>query len=123
MINMEKAEKLFLELLEKGKTDRATLCALKIAAVRSQAFELASSLREMELKNFPETVQEKEAIEIGVNTALVLSMVGIKVQRREAWIIQQSIKQASKRKGKFSTENANNIRLLAHTYFPYEDKN
>jgi hypothetical protein len=52
-------EQLFKQLIEAAKKNRKGLIRLKNAAVTLHEFELASQLRELETKNFPETEEIK----------------------------------------------------------------
>jgi hypothetical protein len=97
------------ELLEKAKTDKRILKYLKEATVRAQSYEFASYLRDIELQNFPETPEEKEAKEISRAADLLLRMVEIGTTPSLAYRISQAFKIFGKKKGKFDIKDASKI--------------
>jgi hypothetical protein len=94
------------QLLEKAKTDKRTLLAIKNAAVRGQQFELAANIRELEKSCFPETEEEKEAKEMAEKLNLLFRMVELTVSKDLCWLIGAVMEEHRKKKGKFSIEDA-----------------
>lgn len=99
-------QKLLNDLVEKVKCNKKGLIMLKNTAVRCQQFELASQLRELETSLFPETDEEKAAKKLAKEINLLFRMVGLNVSEDVCWIIHEAIKCHSKKKGKFSIEDA-----------------
>lgn len=98
-------EKLLLELLESTTKNKKGLRMLKDTAVRCQNFELASKIREMENKFFPETKQEKEAKRI----SCILRMVELNVDDKTCYVISEALKYYSEKNGSFSIKDASEI--------------
>lgn len=99
-------QKLLNDLVEKAKCNKKGLIMLKNTAVRCQQFELASQLRELETSLFPETDEEKAAKKLAKEINLLFRMVELNVSEDVCWIIHEAIKCHSKKKGKFSVEDA-----------------
>lgn len=104
-------EKLIKEAVEAAKKNRKGLCRLKKAAVTLQAYELASQLREIETKNFPETEDVKAANKKSKDLALLFRMVQLEIPTDKCWLIAETLKVYNKKKGKFDLMDA--AKLLA----------
>lgn len=105
------------ELLEKAKTDKRVMLALKTAAVKASCFDLASELRQLETSLFPETEEIKKAKEIGRLNRISLGMVGINTDDANAWLISETMRYSSKMKGKFDTDTASKLKWDMHQLF------
>jgi hypothetical protein len=101
---------LFNQLLEKAKTDKRTLLAFKNAAVRSKQFELAANLRELETTLFPESEEAKKAKAEAKKINLLFRMVGVDAPEHIGWLIAQALRLHSKKKGKFSVDDAERLK-------------
>lgn len=99
-------ENLLMQLLEESKKSKAKLSALKNSAVKCQQFELAANLRGIENELFPETEEEKAAKQKAKDLKLVLQMVELNVSEPVCWLISETLKIYSKKKGKFSVKDA-----------------
>ncbi len=115
-------EKLLLGLLESAKKDKNGLIRLKNTAVRCQNFELASELRTLELKLFPETKEEKDAKELVKKLDLVFRMVDLKIDDRTIWVIQETMKVYGKKKGKFDLKDASTIVAKSKEIFVFDSE-
>lgn len=104
-------------MLEKAKTDKSAFRALKNTAVKCQLFELASKLRDMERELFPETDEIKNAKERAAEMNLLFRMVDLKVPEPTCWLIDQAISMHKKKKGKFTIEDAVNLKYQAQEIF------
>jgi len=102
-------EKLFMQMVEKAKGDKRLLKALKGMAVKAQQFELACNLREMETSLFPESEEVKKIKEQAKRTNLLLRMVDVQTNDAICWIVNEAIKIDTKKKGKFSMDDAHNL--------------
>lgn len=102
-------QQLLTDLVEKAKGNKKGLIMLKNTAVRCQQFELASQLRELEISLFPETDEEKEAKKLAKEINLVLRMVELNVSEDVCWLISNTLKVHSKKKGKFSIKEASEL--------------
>lgn len=103
-------EQLFKQLIEAAKKNRKGLIRLKNAAVTLQEFELASQLRELETKNFPETEEVKAAKKQAKDLSLLFRMVDLNVSEDKCWLIAETLKLYNKKKGKFDIKDAAKIR-------------
>ncbi len=99
-------EKLLMDLLKAAKKNKKGFALLKLVAVRCGQYELASQLREIELKTFKETDDEKEAAKIKT----VLAMVDIDVSDEQAWVISKAISKHNETKDGFSIKDVSEIR-------------
>ncbi len=102
-------EQLLKNTLEKAKTNKKGLKALKHASVVLQDFEFAAKLREIETANFPESNEEKAAKKIGSEIRLALGMVELKVDESVCYKIYETLRLYNKMKGKFSIKEASKI--------------
>lgn len=95
-----------LNLLERAKKDKKKLIALKNMAVKCQDFELASKLREMEVEYFPETESIKQEKKEASELCRVFQMVELNVSADLCWLISNTIKVYSEKKGEFALSDA-----------------
>jgi hypothetical protein len=84
-------EQLPKQLIEAAKKNRKGLNQLKRALVTLKEYELASNLREIELKSFPETAEVKVSKEIVANLKVALNMVGLQVSDDAIYTIYETI--------------------------------
>lgn len=113
-------QELLMQMLEKAKTDKSAFRALKNTAVKCQLFELAGQLREMEKELFPETEEVKKAKERAEKVNLVFRMVELNVSDQACWLIDQTLEMFKKKKGKFSIEDAVDLKCQAQKIFDEE---
>jgi hypothetical protein len=113
-------EKLLKELLESAKKDKKGLRQLKNTAVRCQNFELASQLRGLELKLFPETKEQKEAKKLVKELDLVFRNVGLAIDPEKIWVIQKAIEVYKKKKMQMNMRDASQIVAKARELFDEE---
>jgi hypothetical protein len=99
----------FDTLLEKAKTNKKGLIALKTAAVTLQDFEMAAQLRALEKTFFPETPEQKEAKKEADVFSGCLRMAELSVEPRTAWAILQVAKCYIRKKNKFNLATASKI--------------
>lgn len=110
-------EKLLKQLIEVAKTNRKGFNRLKDAVVTLQQFELASELRNIEKIAFPET-EEIKAIKLEAkHLRVTFRMVELNVSDDICWLIAETLKMHNKKKGKFSIEDAVNLRLKKEQIF------
>jgi hypothetical protein len=98
-----------LNLVERAKKDKKKLIALKEMAVKCQDFEVAANFREMEKEFFPETGEIKSAKKQAKEIQLALQMVELNVSDDVCWLISNTLKAYSKKKGKFSIKEASEL--------------
>lgn len=115
-------EQLFKQLIEAAKKNRKGLIRLKNAAVTLQEFELASQLRELETKNFPETEEVKAAKKQAKDLNLLFRMVDLNVSEDKCWLIAETLKLYNKKKGKFDIKDAAKIRAKEVELFFTEEQ-
>jgi len=94
------------QLIEAAKKDKKTLIFLKNAAVRSQLFEVAANIRELENELFPDTDEQKAAKVTAKEINLLFRMVELNVAEDVCWLISETLKVHKKIKGKFSLREA-----------------
>jgi hypothetical protein len=114
-----------LELLsnmyDAAKKDKKHLIALKNMAVKTQQFELASRLREIEKELFPLNGEEKEAEEIGKQTQIALGMSGLKCNNKLAYVVHETMKSYFEKLGQFSLEDGSKIQSNSEKYFIFDE--
>lgn len=99
-------EQLMVQLLEKAKTDKPTLIALKASAVKAQQYELASNLREIERELFPETKEQSLEIKKAGELNLLFRMVDLNIDHATCWLIAAALEVYKRRKNRFDTADA-----------------
>jgi len=105
----DKLSRLFEKALESAKTNKKGLLRLKTAIVTLQEFELASEIRGLENKYFPET-EEIKTIKRQVNEYKgVVGMVGLKIDDQTAYLLMKATEAHKKMKGKFDLKTASEI--------------
>lgn len=110
-------EELLMQMLEKAKTERRLLVAFKNLDVKMQQFELASRLRDIEIKYFPETEQEKELNKSLGQIDTALRMVGFEIPKKNLYRIIETIKTEEQKKGSFMINDAIDINTRAENIF------
>lgn len=99
----------FQEILKKATTDRTVLRNLKTLIVKAQRFELAAWVRELEVKSFPPSEDDKLASKVSG----CLAMVDIKCDDPTAWKIYMAIKTLIEKGEEFSIKDAAEIKAKA----------
>lgn len=102
-------EKLLQKLLVDVKTNKKALIRLKNTAVTSMNFELAAKLREMEVKLFPETKEEKDAKELAKKLNLVFRTVDLSISDETCWLIHETLREFNKKKGNYSIKESSKL--------------
>jgi len=113
-------EKLFEQLIEAAKKNKKGLLRLKTAIVTLQQYELAGKVREIEREAFPETDEVKEARKMGKEINLALRMVELNVSDDMCWLIAETLKMHSEKKGEFSIDDAVTLRFKKDELFDIE---
>ena len=93
-------------LLEKIKPDHKAICMLKNVAVRCQMYELAAALRGLEVEQFPETEEQKEAKKIGMRMQKLFKLVDIDTKPAACWTVIEVLKRYTENDGKFNAADA-----------------
>jgi len=97
-------------LLESASKDIKSLNELKNIAVRLGQYELGAKCREIELKLFPITDEEKQAEERYKQIELVLRMVEVGFDNEKVYYkIDKALELFKKKKGKFDLKDASKI--------------
>lgn len=110
-------ELLVKDLIDKSKKCKKGLIRLKNAAVTVQSFELASYLRDMETKLFPESAEQKAAKQKAKELVTLFGMVKLQVPDKEAYMVAETLAVYNKKKGKFDLKDAAKIITKANEYF------
>lgn len=91
------------DLIEKAKTNKPGLIALKNALVKLEAFDDAATLREIENELFPETEESVKAKEEVRQLNVLFRMMGFSDMPIETcWLLAQSIRIFYKKGGNFT---------------------
>lgn len=98
-------EKLLLEMVEKAKKNKKAFLNLKNLAVELQMYELGAELRKIQLENFTETEEEKQAKEIQV----ALKMVELNADTQTSWVLSETFKAIQEKGKEFSLKDAAKI--------------
>ena len=108
---MEKIEqsRLFEQLIEAAKKNKKGLLKLKDAIVANQQYELAGKIRDIEKELFPPSEEEIEAKKLADELNLLFRMVELNISEDICWLIYQTLKAHSKKKGKFSIQEASDL--------------
>lgn len=85
--------------------DKDQLIKLKESAVKVKEYELAATLRDYINENFPVTQESIIANEEARKLETVLRMVGISIDKRTAWIANETLIKYRRRKDNFSTKD------------------
>lgn len=96
----EYLSKQLIDVVEKAKSNKQVLRKLKDASVHAQMYELAAELRDIEVKNFPKSEEQKEAEWLARNIQTLLSMGNLSVPVNTCWLLFQIISVYNKKKGK-----------------------
>ena len=114
-------EELLKGMLDAAKKDKKQFIALKNLAVKCQQFELACKIRELEKELFPETEEERKAKDLSKEINNLFSMVGLNVTPDVCWLVYETIKMHSKKKGKFSLKDAVELVSMKEKLFTITD--
>ena len=105
-------------LVEKSKTDKATLNLLKNAFVSAGLYEPAAELRAFEKEHFKLTEAQLFEREEGKKFNLALQMTSVKIDDEKlSWKILRACQSFTKLKGKYSIKYAAKIEAEANTIF------
>lgn len=113
---MEKIIELLKPVIEKSKTDRKIIAALKDVAVKAQAYELAFELRSIETE-IPKTDEEKDIEKI----SRLFRMVGLNGSDKAAFLISEAIKGFNEKGDDFDLRSASLIITKANELFGKDD--
>ena len=95
-----------LQLFEVAKKDKKKFRELKALAVSLNQFMLACDLRDIEKELYPESEEAKSAKKEAEKLNLVFRMVELNIPSEIAWLVNQTLKRYSKRKGNFDLKDA-----------------
>jgi hypothetical protein len=115
-------EKQLMQMLEETKKNKKAFRWLKNVAVRTQQFELAASLRQIENENFPETEETKKAKKRAKDLNFLFRMVDLNVPEKMCWMLDELIKAYDKKKGKFSIDDAVTINYKNKDIFDLDEE-
>lgn len=108
---------LLVNMFNAAKKDKKTFLAFKNLVVKTQQFELACTVREIEKELFPETEEEKQAKEIATKLNLAFRMVELNVTEPVCWLISETIKMYDKMGGNFSIAEASELIVKSKRLF------
>lgn len=112
------SDNLYKNLVSNASKNIETLNDLKNLAVKVGAFELGAECRRLEKELFPETEEETKARARVEELDLALRMVGVKFSDKKLYyIIEETLKVFSKKKGKFDLMDASKIQVKADGLF------
>lgn len=103
-------EDLINDLLECTKKSKKNLLILKKAAILCNQKALLDKLIEIENELYPETEEDKKAKESAVKLTILFNSVGLDISTPAAWIIYESMRVYSKKKGRFTILDAEKIK-------------
>ncbi len=106
---MTSQEKVIADLVHLASTDRKTIRLLKNVAVKSQNFELAYSLRTMELEKYPQANTHNDDYVEAKKFAGCLNMVGLKTTIRTAYNVLRTARAFETMKENFDLDTASKI--------------
>lgn len=93
-------EEQLTKLLEKAKTNRATMNHLIEAAISTQGYETVSKFREMEKEFYPETPEHAAAKKMAAQMQLLFRLVHLNLDLATSWVVTEAVKKYLKKKGK-----------------------
>ena len=99
-------KELFEQLLESAMSTHSAIISLKKLAIKCGQYELASELRKLELKKFPETKEVKLAKKQAVEWNTLFRMVNLNMNPEIAYLIVETLKKHKRTQGNFSIEDA-----------------
>lgn len=95
----------FEKLIEEAKKNKKLLQLLKEAAVKSQQFEFAAELRQIERENFPLTEEQIKAKELTDFLDVIFRGAEISAPKSTLWLIYNLVEGYKKKKQKFSLKD------------------
>ena len=113
-----KITRLLERLVDRSKTDRKLLVALKQLAVRSQSYELAAELREVEIIHFSDTEEIKKLREKADLIRRVFQMADMNVDERTCMKIELLINIVNNLKDGTSLEDIAKVNALINNILP-----
>lgn len=113
---------LLLRMVDETKKNKKAFHILKSLSIKTQQFELAAALREIQNENFPETDEEKKAKQRARDLNLLFRMAELNIPENMCWLIDQLIKGYDKKKGAFSIEDAVKIKYKNSDIFNIDDE-
>jgi hypothetical protein len=111
------------DLVKRSKTDRKLLVALKQLAVRSQSYELAADLRELEHIEFPDTEEIKKLREKADLIRRVFQMADMNVDERTCMKIELLMNIVNDLKDGTSLEDIVKVNFLINNVYPQYPNN
>jgi hypothetical protein len=108
---------LFIQLLNRAKTNKGLLINLKHSIVKCQQFELAAQIMEIEKECFPESNEQKAAKERALELRTLFGMVELNVEPNVCWLIDETLRMHKKKKGKFDLKDAASIVVRCKNLF------
>lgn len=118
MTTETKISKLLTDLVEKSKSNRKLLVAIKNLAVRSQSYELAAELRELEIINFPDTEETKKLREKADLIKRVFQMADMNIEERTCAKIELVMNAVNEWKDEASIKDICRIEEILNAIYP-----
>lgn len=110
-------ENLANNLITAAKKDRRVLNGIKKTLVSCNEYDLAADIRELEKETFPETEDVKQAKDLAKQLNLVFRMVDLNIEEEFCYLISETLKVQSEKKGDFSIEDAAKLKSKAIEIF------
>ncbi len=105
------------KLIELAKKERNVLNALKEIAVKSDCFELASELREIEVKQYPEAKTTTDEYTEAQAFTTILRLVELKTSIKAGYLILECAKVFIKKGGESALKDVAKIQARAKKIF------
>ena len=96
------------EVIKRASKSRDSLIELKETFVRLKEYDLAAQCRELELKLYPKTKAQLDAIELSKQLNLLFRMVNLDIPDKIAFTVYEAIKAYNRKKDKFDIKDAEN---------------
>lgn len=111
----------YQQALNSAKKNKKGLIRLKNALVTLQQYEMASELRSLELKYFPETEETKLAKLEAINLELLFRMVGLNISVEAAYLISKTLEVYNEKRGEFTVDDGVSLQHRNNELFFKED--
>lgn len=118
MSNETKIVRLLTDLVEKSKSNRKLLVALKNIAVRTQSFELAAHLKELEQVHFTDSDEVKKLREKADLIKRVFQMADMNIEERTCAKIELVMNAVNELKDGASLKDVSEINALVDNIYP-----
>jgi hypothetical protein len=106
------------KLVEKSKADRKLLVSLKTFAVKSQSFELAHDLRELEVIHFPDTEEIAKLREKAILVKTIFELAGMHVDEKTAMKVDMLMNIVNELGGKSSVNDVVEVNHFIDSVYP-----